>query len=94
MAKEKPQDNRQPTVSFDWRDYLHHLEDHDLTEAQKAELIIAMAQIIAGFIDFGFGIAPGQRPVDETADEATHPAALMVKSRMQENQAQDHEEAR
>ena len=68
---DNPTSGQAPTVSFDWHDYLHHLDDHDLTQDQKAELIIIMAEIVAAFIDLGFGIAPGQITVDSTNEDKT-----------------------
>ena len=44
---------------MDWRDFEHHLENLDMSETQKRELIQAYAAILLGFVELGFGISAG-----------------------------------
>jgi hypothetical protein len=48
-------------LSMDWEEFGHHLEDSDLTDDQKRELIEAVWNIMAAFVDLGLGIHPIQQ---------------------------------
>ena len=51
-----------PVVTIDFEYYEKYLSDYDISDQQKRELITALASIMMGFVDLGFGIAPGQIP--------------------------------
>jgi hypothetical protein len=48
----------QPTLQFDARAFLIHLEGLDLTDAQKMECIETIWRIVLQFIDLGFAVDP------------------------------------
>jgi hypothetical protein len=60
-----------PSVGIDTAYYQSFLDDYDIPEAQKRELIESLWAIIVQFIDLGFGVHPitavqNQRQCDET----------------------------
>ena len=60
-----------------------YLDDPDLSEAQKEEIIAALWQIITAFVDLGFGVHPLQEAGGkdaQTADQSTQTAEDMVSS--------------
>ena len=61
----KDQSGGPPVVTVDFQYYEKYLSDYEISEAQKRELIAALATIMMGFVDLGFGIAPGQIPCGE-----------------------------
>ncbi|WP_169194202.1 hypothetical protein [Devosia sp. MC1541] len=56
-------------LTFDPTSYMHHLVDADLTEAQKAELLETIWQIMVHFVDLGIGISPIQQVLDKSANK-------------------------
>ena len=44
------------TLAFDKERYLSELEDTDLTEEQKIEMLQALWSIVEAFVDLGFGV--------------------------------------
>ena len=61
MDREQSQD-RKPisAVEIDYEKYERYLEDSDLSEEEKRQLIEALWSILVGFVDLGFGIHPVQ----------------------------------
>ena len=51
-----------PTLTFDPETYAHHIDGLDLTEDQRDELILAIANIMIAYVDLGFGVSPAQTP--------------------------------
>ncbi|MEM8985617.1 MAG: hypothetical protein AAGC95_02750 [Pseudomonadota bacterium] len=49
-----------PMVTVDFEYYEKYLSDYEITDEQKRKFIEIMANIMMGFVDLGFGIAPGQ----------------------------------
>lgn len=47
-----------PTLSIDVKLYQHYLDNADLTEEQKQELLQTLWQIICEFVQIGFNISP------------------------------------
>lgn len=45
-----------PSLRFDWMDWLPYLEDDDIPEERKRELIEALWSIVVAFVDFGWRI--------------------------------------
>jgi len=50
-----------PALSIDWDLYLAHLEESDLSDAQKREFIQTLWSIVVSFVDLGFGTHPLQQ---------------------------------
>lgn len=48
-------------IGFDYERYAHFLEDADLTEDQKQELLGALWRILSEFVMLGFGVHPIQQ---------------------------------
>ncbi len=59
-TQHKDQSDGPPVVTIDFEYYEKYLSDYDISDDQKRELIAALASIMMGFVDLGFGIAPGQ----------------------------------
>lgn len=45
-----------PALRFDWTEWLPYLDDQDIPEEQKRELIETLWAIIIGFVDLGWRI--------------------------------------
>lgn len=50
----------EPIVTVDYELYKHYLEDTDLDEQQKREVLEALWSIITSFVSLGFGVHPLQ----------------------------------
>ncbi|WP_298966571.1 hypothetical protein [uncultured Roseibium sp.] len=62
-----------PSVGFDADYYQSFLDDYDIPDAQKRELIEALWAIIVQFIDLGFGVHPIEAvQTQHNADETLH----------------------
>jgi len=55
MNEHVPIPDELPADSPDLEKYRHHLDELDLTEEQKQELLITLWQIMTQFVDLGFG---------------------------------------
>ena len=64
-----------PRLSIDWDAYLPFLENEDISEEQKHELIEALWTIMVSFVDLGFGIHPIQQVCGQDISLAELPAA-------------------
>lgn len=49
-----PPPNTKPTLQFDWEEWLPYVEESDLTDAQKREMIETLWSIVIGFVDLGW----------------------------------------
>lgn len=49
-------DGEVPVLSLDIKKYQSHVEDFDLTEEQKIELLQTLWTIMETFVDIGFGV--------------------------------------
>ena len=47
-----------PSLTIDWEAYLPLIEDPDVPEDQKRELIQTLWSIVVSFVDMGFGLTP------------------------------------
>ena len=47
-----------PALRFDWTDWLPYLEDQDIPEEQKRELIETLWSIVVAFVDLGWQLNP------------------------------------
>jgi hypothetical protein len=53
--------NKKPTLTLDMELYQHYLDDSDLSDAEKAELLETLWSIICEFVRLGFGVHPVQQ---------------------------------
>jgi hypothetical protein len=56
-----------PTLTLDVELYQHYLDNSDLTEEQKNELLNTLWNIICGFVQMGFGVHPVQQALAENS---------------------------
>lgn len=59
MTTEVSKDNTSnaiPSLTVDWEAYGHFLDESDLTDEQKRELIETVWAIVVGFVDLGFKV--------------------------------------
>lgn len=45
-----------PALRFDWTDWLPYLDDQDIPDKQKRELIETLWTVVIGFVDLGWRI--------------------------------------
>lgn len=67
-----------PALQFDAREYLHFVEDSDLTEGQALELLEAIWSVMVAFVDLGFGVHPVQQVPDNLPLRLTPQSAAVV----------------
>jgi len=48
-----------PKMHLNWQDWLPLLEDEDIPEAEKRQLIETLWNIVVGFVDLGWGLNSG-----------------------------------
>lgn len=78
MCHLKDADASRPTLSIDWDAYLPYLENEDIPEEQKRELIKTLWAIMVGFVDLGFGLHPVQQVCGEQEKALADAIADMV----------------
>ncbi len=59
-----------PTLKIDVDYYKSYLDDMDIPEEQKRELVETIFSIVLQFVDLGFGIAPVQQAMNEGQKES------------------------
>lgn len=70
-----------PTLTLDIETYLGQMEDWDITEAEKEDLLIALWGLLISFAEIGFDIHPVQRVLSSRAGEKRgNPAHDMLHS--------------
>lgn len=69
-----------PTLTIDWDAYLPFLEDENISEEEKHELIEALWSIMVSFVDLGFGVHPVQQVCGKDVSLADLSAADVLKS--------------
>lgn len=57
-----------PALRFDWADWLPYLEDQDIPEEQKRELIETLWSIVVAFVDLGWQLNPKPEICGEAID--------------------------
>ncbi len=62
------QQNAAPALPFDWTDWLPYLEDQDIPDEQKRELIETLWSIVVAFVDLGWRLNPTSGSAGETLD--------------------------
>lgn len=65
---------RQTTIYFDWQEWLPYIEDSELTEAQKKEMIDTLWSIVMAFVDLGWEV--GAAPEETSGQTLDLKAAL------------------
>lgn len=63
-----------PALRFDWTDWLPYLEDQDVPDEQKRELIETLWSIVVSFVDLGWQI----KPASETCGGALDLKAILT----------------
>lgn len=69
-----------PIVTVDYEFYAKFLEDSEMNEAQKRELIESLWNIIVQFVDLGFGVHPLQQACEQEFDLSPTSDSIAVKS--------------
>lgn len=59
-------------LQFDPAEFLHFIEDEDISEADAVALLEVIWQIMVAFVDLGFGIHPVQQAMDNSAEDETN----------------------
>ena len=57
-----------PMLRFEWTDWLPYLEDQDIPDEQKRDLIEALWSIVVAFVDLGWQINPAPGSAGEALD--------------------------
>lgn len=66
---QKPtQDIITPSLTIDWEAYGRYLDESDLTEDQKVELIETFWSIVVSCVDLNFGLSPVQQNCEQTEE--------------------------
>lgn len=53
-----------PALQIDWEFYARFLEESDVSESEKQELLEALWSVVCTFVDLGFGIEPVQQAIE------------------------------
>lgn len=72
------QENNHPSLRFDWQDWLPYLDDDDVPEDKKRELIETLWSIVLAFVDLGWDIKSGAESCGEAFDLHSALASGMV----------------
>lgn len=83
-ATEKP---ARKEVAFDWREWLPHLAESDLTDSEKQAMIEALWSIVLCFVDMGFDVKTAAETCGEAIDLKAALAAAMLNSKSNEEDA-------
>lgn len=65
----KPAALARPALTFDVGLYEKHLEDSDLSDAEKQEFLETLWNLVVVFVDLGFGIHPVQQACGQIEDD-------------------------
>ncbi len=63
---------RLPALQIDVQQFQSYLDDLDITEESKIELLETLWSIVVTFVDMGFGIHPVQQVMEEQLIENKH----------------------
>ena len=70
-----------PSLTIDWEAYLPFLENEDIADEHKRELIEALWAIVVGVVDLGFGVHPIQQVCGKDISLAEWPKGEVVNSK-------------
>ncbi len=76
MNEHAPIPDELPIASPELEKYRHHLDEFDLTEEQKDELLVTLWQIMTQFVDLGFGRDATTLALKSICGEDFEPAPL------------------
>ena len=79
LSNEKPSRST-PTLTMDWEAYGHFLEESDLSDAEKRELIETMWSIVIGFVDLGFVVRSPDQACGQDAQAGAHRCGDVIDS--------------
>jgi hypothetical protein len=80
-----------PSLSVDWSVYKPFLEDQDISDDQKKELIETVWAVIVGCVNLGFEIQSPQQACEQNGDTGIFSPADMLSSLDSQNQLKtDH----
>lgn len=68
MTEDTQQTKPAMAIRFDWQDWLPYLEDSDVPDEQKRDLIEALHAIVLSCVDLGFRLNPAQEICGEVVD--------------------------
>jgi len=66
-----------PTLTLDVDLYQRYLDESDLTDAQKKELLETLWSIICEFVRLGYGVHPLQQILPETGGKAAQTSTAL-----------------
>jgi hypothetical protein len=69
-----------PTLTVDWQLYAQYLEDSDLSDEDKREVIEALWTLVVSFIDMGFGVGAPVQACGKDAEDSPSGAASVLPS--------------
>jgi hypothetical protein len=61
------QPNTPPTLTLDVDLYQHYLDNSDLTDEQKKELLETLWNVVCSFVQLGFNVHPMQQALSESS---------------------------
>tara|TARA_A100001391_G_scaffold153410_2_gene111236 strand:- start:11813 stop:12166 length:354 start_codon:yes stop_codon:yes gene_type:complete len=70
-ATPSPPPNTSPLIELDLDVYAPYLQDADICEDDKRQLIEALWSIIVSFVQLGYGLTPAQQVLDSRDDAKT-----------------------
>ena len=76
------QESPKRTLQVDTKKYQAWLDDPELSDAQKEQIVEALWSIILCFVDLGFGVAPLQEAcgkVSKTQEDSGDPDAFVLR---------------
>ena len=82
----EPHQHKPRVLHVDVERFQHHLDETDLSEAEKAQYLHIIWSIIMEFIDLGYGVHPVQQicgQVTEGACDGDHAGASLLSSEAQ-----------
>lgn len=81
-----------PNLDVDWEAYGAMLEESDLSEDQKHELLATLWSIVVMFVDLGFDLQPSHKSCGESDDPLSdHPPDLLSLLAKELEEQQDKE---
>jgi hypothetical protein len=80
-----PEAARPVPLTFDPKEFLQYVKDHDLSEAEAYEFLATIWVYVVSWVDLGFGIHPAQRAGKNNSPETNpaldHESALVLTCR-------------
>jgi len=67
-----------PTMTIDWELYGKHLDESDLSDAEKREFLETLWSIVVSFVDLGFGVHPLQQVTDNACAQQAEIARFIA----------------